>query len=537
VITPRIGLAGEVFGLRQLAAGLALPDCSAPETLLAAGWRRWGPALFERLDGPFAMALDLGDETVLYRDSSGLHPLFWQRGAAGAPHAATRLRDLLPPGAPLHIDRAGLHEYLRLLDIAAPATIVHGVQALLPGQCLHWPRDRGEPREHRVGAGLRPGARPPTFDEAVQALDDRLRQGVATCLEGAQRPAAFLSGGIDSSLLCAVAAGLDRRLTAVTVGFEGAGFDEAPAAAAMARHLGVAHEVLRFGHDEMVDALSRLCATMDQPMADPATPATLLAFEHCTRHFDVVLDGTGADEAVGALPPRHARLAVGYGSLLPAGLRRPVVKAMRRAPALARYTPLLDFEHPAEVLMRWKGFKRHEIEALCGEAVPLAHTRFHRVFEQHGRHAHLARYSALIDTMPCDRLAQALAASTARVRFPFAMRAVDGLLRSLAPEWHHRPGRPKRVLRRALARHAPPELWDRPKQGFTFPLEAFLRANGHALVRHHLDPGRWRRGGLLRSDEVQRYAQAFIGGEGALAFRVWALVVMDCWLSHHGLQH
>lgn len=533
---PRLSLAGEVFGLPKLAAELALHAGTPAEAVLAAAWRRWGHRLFERLDGTFAMALELDDEIVLYRDGSGLRPLFWRRGAHGAPRAGARLRDVLPPDEPIRIDRSGLHEYLRLLDIAAPATIAQGVHALLPGTCLHWRQADGTAAERTVSAARADDVRPRTLEDAVQSLDERLHQGVATCLEGAQRPAAFLSGGVDSSLLCAVAAGLDRRLTAVTVGFEGAGFDEAPAAARMARHLGIAHEVLRFRHDELVDALWRLCAAMDQPMADPATPATLLAFEHCGRHFDVVLDGTGADEAVGAMPPRHARLAVGYGSLLPGALRRPAVAALRRLPALARYTPLLDFEHPAEVLMRWKGFRLHEIEALCGDKVPLAHTRFHRVFEQHGRHAHLERYSALIETMPCDRLAQALGASEARVRFPFAMRAVDGLLRSLPPEWRHRPGVPKLVLRRALARHAPPDLWDRPKQGFTFPLEAFLRADGHALVRRHLAPERWRKGGLLRSEEVQRYAQAFIEGDGALTFRIWALVVMDCWLAHRGMQ-
>jgi len=346
-------------------------------------------------------------------------------------------------------------------------------------------------------------------------------------------PAAFLSGGIDSALVCAIAAQQVPQITAFTVGFDGAGFDESPVAARMADHLRIRHHVLRFSRKDYLGAFDRLALGMDQPMADPATMATLLAFEHCRDRVDVVLDGTGADEAVGAMPPRHVRLAVEFASRLPAGLRRAAIRAMGHLPGLAGYTPIFDFEHPAETLMRWKGFTRPEIEALCGEPVNLEDTTFYRTFARFPRNAHYERYSALLNAMPCDRLAQAMRLSGLRVRYPFCARDVDGFLRQLPTEWRHLPGQPKRILRELLARYIPVEIWDRPKQGFNFPLHDFLAGDDYALVRRHVLEGRWLDRNLLRPDVVRRYAQQYIAGNRTLMFRVWALAVLGAWLDAH----
>jgi asparagine synthase (glutamine-hydrolysing) len=425
------------------------------------------------------------------------------------------------------IDRRSLHEYLRLLDIAAPNTWLLGARSVEADLQAGFEGTEADPAEPD------PTVPPTDFGAAVNELDRRLRASVAKRLHGVGRAAAFLSGGVDSALICALAARQHPGLNALTVGFDGPGFDEAPAAARIAAHLGLKHEVLRFKRQDYLLALDRLARGMDQPMADPATMATVLAFDHCREHFDAVLDGTGADEAVGAMPPRHVRVAVGVGSLVPAPLRRWLVRAMTQVPPLAGYAPILDFEHPAEMLMRWKGFTRPEIEELCGEPVSLEHTQFYRTFARFARRAHYERYSALLNAMPCDRLTQALRLTGARVRFPFLARDVDTFLRQLPTDWRYSPGQPKRILRELLARYVPRELWDAPKHGFDFPLHDFLAGDDHALVRQHVLQGRWLTRGLLRPEVVRRYALAYIGGDRRLMFRVWALVVLGAWLDAH----
>lgn len=505
---------------------------AVPLDILAIAHGAENPEGLVQLDGIFSAACSDANRTLLFADSSNLLPLYWVRHPSGAVDSSFDPAKLArSTGQGPRIRRPGLHEFLRLLDIAAPGTFFEGVRAVEPGKPLVLDADGGS--NHGPSPDGRRDLGVATFDEALDVLDALLQRAVARRLNGTSRSAAFLSGGIDSALLSAIAAKQVPRITAITVGFESAGLDESPVAARIAAHLGIHHRVLRFGRESYLSAFDRLAHGMDQPMADPATMATLLAFEHCREHFDVVLDGTGADEAVGAMPPRHVRLAVEIGNRLPAGVRRLMVRALSLLPGLAGYTPILDFEHPADTLTRWKGFRCPEIEALCGEPVSMEATTFYRTFAGFPRNAHYERYSALLNAMPCARLAQAMRLSGLRVRFPFCARDVDGFLRQLPTEWRHLPGQPKRILRELLARYVPVEIWDRPKQGFTFPLHDFLAGDDYALVRRHVLEGRWLGRGLLKPELVRRYAQRYIAGDRTLLFRVWALAVLGAWLDAH----
>lgn len=527
---------GEVLNAGSLARDLGL-DAKAPlADVLGAGWQRWSVDLFARLDGVFGLVLNEGTSTVLYRDPSGVSQLYWRQAAGQAPRVATCLRALFDThDDPPRLRRQALHEYLRFLDIAAPQTIFEAVHAVEAGQWVRIPAqgtaESGRPRAMGVGTPVE------HFSEAVNELEQRLRASIQARLAGSTRTAVFLSGGIDSSLICALAAKVRPELTSVTVGFDGNAFDETPIAEQVAAHLGVAHRVLRFSRRDYLNAFERLSQQMDQPMADPATMATVLAFDHCRDHFDAVLDGVGADEAVGAMPPRHVRLAVGYASLLPGWVRRGLAGGLRRLPGLGKYTPVLDFEHPADTMIRWHGYTRTEIEDLGNEPVSFEHTQFYRTFARFPRHAHFERFSALMNAMPCDRMGQAALVSGFQAAYPFFDRELDTFIRQLRTDWRHLPGQPKRILRALLARYVPQQLWDVPKHGFNFPLQAFLAGDDYALVRRYLVRGEWLDRGLLRADVVRRYAQDFIAGDERQMFRVWALVVLGAWLEKHDECH
>jgi asparagine synthase (glutamine-hydrolysing) len=367
----------------------------------------------------------------------------------------------------------------------------------------------------------------------VEQVEEQLRLAVERRLADAQRPATFLSGGVDSSLICALAAPSQPKITALTVGFEGDRYDETPVAARVAKHLGLDHVVWRYGQADYLQAFAEFQRGAEQPVADPAVPPTLLAFRDCRQRFDVVLDGSGADEAAGLAPPRHARIATQYAARLPHGLRRRLAGSLRRLPILAGYAPVFDFEHPAELAIRWRGFRSAEIEALCGEPVCLAHTRFYRTFDAFPRHAHFQRHSALLDAMPGDRLHQGALQTGLTLRFPFWDRTADAYIRALPVDWRYRPGAPKRILRAILARHVPSTIWDLPKHGFDFPLQGLLQSEGYALVRRYLDPDLWRPWQVLPAGAVAAYARRYMAGEGELAFRVWTLAVLAAWLETH----
>ena len=523
---------GEILNRLALCQQLGLMRETPLQDVLCAGWHRWSIGLMHRLDGVFSLALRDGEELLLYRDPSGLRNLYWQQAADGTILFATHLHGRpTPTAAPQRVARQSLHEYLRFLEVAPPHTLLKGVSAVEAGQALRW-----KGRSQVAVEPLPPVPcldAPVSFSAAVDELDARLQRSVQDRLTGAARPAAFLSGGIDSALLCALASRQRSDLTAVTVGFDGARYDEAPVAQRIANHLGVAHEVLRFNRAQFLAAFDRLSRETEEPMADPAAMATVLAFEHCRGRFDVVLDGTGADEVVGTMPPRHVRLAVGHASRLPRGVRQHTARLLRAIPGLAGYAPVLDFDHPADTMSRWHGFTRQEIEQLCSEPVSLEHTQFFRTFARYPRQAHFERYTALQNAMTSDRLNQALVITGAPVRFPFWAAELDRFMRQLRTDYRHLPGQPKRILRALLARYVPSTIWDLPKHSFNFPLREFLAGDDFQLVRQHLAPQRWQAFGLLNLERTQHFAQQFMRGDDRVTFRVWALVVLGAWLEQH----
>lgn len=528
----RLFFYGGLHGRRALARTLDLNPDAATGALLAAAIRHWPADWSQRLSGHWVCARWSATQRrlELWREASGLLSLYWAHAPGGERLVATDL-DRLAHALRCAPGGAGLHEYLHLLDIAPPHTIYPRIQAVGAGEGLTWSGP-----DHTDATPVAPAREPGPAQaldeaEAVEALETRLLAALATQLEGARRPAAFLSSGVDSTLLCALAARLRPDLSVITVGFEPAELDEAARAAAIARHLRLRHEVWRYDQPALTKSFAAWVAAAPQPMADPAILPSVLAFRQAHERFDVVLDGTGADELMGAMPPRHLRVAVEWASRLPRPLRRLAATVAQALPG--GHAPVFAFDHPAEVLRRWKGFTASEIAAGCRQPVDLEQTAFYRTFARHPRAAHFERYSALLAAMPCDRLGQAACATGLDVRFPYWAPPVAAWLRALPMAWRWQADSPKHLLRRLLARHVPRALWEGPKRGFDFPLQRFLAAEDFKMVRRYLLAANGSLRQIFAQAEIDRYARRYLAGEKALSFRIWALVVLSAWLDAH----
>jgi asparagine synthase (glutamine-hydrolysing) len=508
---------------------------------LIAAYRRLGHGWVWRLTGQFSAVLWDAErrELALYRDDSSAATLYYHRLPSGGLVFAEALETLTRcPLVARRLSRGGLHEYLRFLDITTPNTVYDGVYSTEPGVlCLHGRHGLHQRRAEPSAApdeAVSP-ASPRTLDEAADVLHRALAQAVETRIADSSPLLCFLSGGVDSAYLCALAARLRTDVTAATVGFAEEQADESSIAAAVARAIGVEHRVWRFDDREYRRAFEAL-AGADYPFADPAGPPTLLAFERARELAPLALDGTGADTLLGIMPARHQRLAVQYAARFPFAVRRLFARLMGLLPVVREYRPLMDFGDAQELLVRWRGWSRRELEALYGEPVSLSDTRFYRVFAQYPHHAHMERYSALMGTLPDDRIHVAAGMTGLKVRFPFFDPGVTEVVRGLAPELRYLDGEHKRVLKRGLSRLVPRALWDLPKHGFDFPFDQLLEADGYGLVHAYADPAGLARLGCSDRAGLERTVSDYLAGDRSERFRVWALVVLGAWLQRHDLS-
>lgn len=530
-------VSGDLYGNQGVQGG----ERGYTEAEITADYDRNGPACLLRLVGQFSTFLwdRRRQELILFRDDSGARSAYFKQLPSGAVVFSDDL-DLLvtSPLVEKRLSRGSIHEFLRFLDVSAPNTIYEGVLATEPGVLL---RVRSGRIHHEHNLNPPRSAPPESLAAAAGELELRLIEAVSARVNPDKNTVVFLSGGVDSSLICSLAASRENaKIEALTVGFAEREFDESDVARRVAEHLRVPHRVISFPMKTYGEAFETLTSGIRYPSADPAGVPTLLAFQAAREYGESALDGTGADTLFGVMPARHQRVAVQFGTLLPRPLRRFSARILKALPGLRGYAPLVDFDDPEEILIRWRGWQRTELEHLCGEEVSLAHTRFYRLFSQFPRDAHLQRYSALLGNLPDDRIHQASAMTGLNVRFPYFDPRVTEWVEGLDLDLRYHPAEPKRVLKAVLGRYIPRPVWDTPKHGFDFPFLNLMVADDCALVRRYLDPALTARWGLFDQRELDAASDGFVRGDQrsafadqSPAFRIWALVVLFAWLENH----
>ncbi|MGB3290166.1 MAG: asparagine synthase (glutamine-hydrolyzing), partial [Burkholderiaceae bacterium] len=572
---------GEIYNhlclRRQLEAeGLAPPwrGHSDTETLLAC-IVAWGmPKALAATTGMFALAVwdRQARQLFLARDRLGEKPLYWgwQGGVLlfGSELKALRRH----PAFRADVDRQALASFMRHGYISAPHSIYQGLHKLPAG---HWlALDLARPDEARqaqatpywtlaetVAAGLR---RPfdGTPDEAVDALEQQLSQSVRRQMLSDVPLGAFLSGGIDSSAIVALMqAQSTRPVRSFTIGFDDERYNEAPHAAAIARHLGTDHTQLLLRPDDALALIPALPHIYDEPFADSSQLPTLLVSQLTRKHVTVALSGDGGDELFGgyntfrfapklwrrmqALPsPLRRRSASWLGSVPPArwdgmlnGLRRASAGRLARglnAGKLHKLSTLLNSPDQGEFFRRlsshWPdpaALLRHAGEAPTpltqAGALPATDC-----FEHHMMAANTAMYMPDDILVKVDRAAMA---HSLEVRVPMLDHHVVELAWRMPLSWKIRAGEGKWPLRQLLYRYVPQALMERPKKGFSVPLGDWLRGPLREWAQALLDPTRLARDGYLNAEPVQRAWRQHLDGHQDHAQGLWCVLTFQAWLQ------
>lgn len=480
---------GEIYNYRALTAELtALGHTFATRTdteVLLHGWEQWGRELLPRLRGMFAFALWDRRAGVLFcaRDMFGIKPLYYCRCADGTLLFASEIKAFLDhPSFAKRLNTAQLPLYLSCQYSPGRDTFFAGVQKLLPGHFLEF--SDGIVRTTRwVQPAFLPGDAPVSPAE----IEEVLRGSAAAHKVADVEVAGFLSGGVDSAYLTALA----RPARTYTISYAEPKYDESFPARALARSLGVRNRVRRISPGEFWDAVPAVQYHMDEPLADAAAVALYFLNREAAKDVKVVLSGEGADELFGGYPLYQQAVWAERWQKMPRAVRR-ALAALLPGCGLLHRGALPRWQRSARANYVFETTQERDKYLKRDHCAPTPAQRCKPYFDAvRGLDEPTAVQWVDWQTwLPRDILRKADRMSMAHsleLRVPFLDRQVLAAAQALPRRYRCTGRRGKIALRAAAARRLPPQLADAPKRGFPVPLADWLRQEKYyALVKAKL---------------------------------------------------
>jgi asparagine synthase (glutamine-hydrolysing) len=483
---------------------------------------------------------------LLVRDRLGIKPLYYRFADGvllfGSELGALRRHPRFDPS----IDAEALGGYLRFGYVTGERSIYADTRRLMPGEYLVW-EDGAVSRGDWWRLGDPPGEPPPErFEEVVERLDGLLGDAVERRMIADVPLGAFLSGGVDSSTVVALMQErASRSVRTFSIGFEEPEFDEAPYAAAVARHLGTEHTEFYVGRDDVAAVAREIPLLYDEPFADSSAIPTLLLSRLTRRHVTVALSGDGGDELFSGYR-QYAQMARLEPLLhLPGWLRRALAGAapLVRSPSLRNGLSHLAAEDACgvgELLLTH--FPYADVRAAAGTVAARPRRAYGDAFrsaptDDPVRRASFADARTYLPDDILTKLDRASMSVGLEARVPLLDHRVVEFCMALPRRivWRGAP-RSKAPLRALLERRVPAALIDRPKRGFTLPLHRLLARELADWTRRYLDPARVAEERHLDPAGVARLLRHTHGGDHLAATRLWFLICFQRWFActHRG---
>ncbi len=557
---------GEIYNFAELRARLEARGhrfvSRSDSEVVVHGYAEWGAELVDRLDGMFALAVwDAGDGTLLLaRDRMGEKPLYYAE-RDGALIFASELRALLRhPAIHVDVDTDALARYLVYDYIPPPRSILRGVHKLAAGEMLiARPGAIGAPRRYweLPLAPQPPGGRITELADGAAQLRAALERAVASRMVSDVPLGVFLSGGLDSSLVAALAArARGGDLDTFAIAFDDPSYDESAWSRRVAGQIGSRHHEHRVTAAELLALIPRLGSLLDEPLADGSLVPTHLLARFARERVTVALGGDGSDELFGGYPTFVAESLTGRAlDRLPGPIAALLARAgrgvERRLPATtANFAPAFIAAHFLQGIGE-HGARRHQawmsaagadgVAALLGPAADGAATAdlldHADALADHSASPNrwdrlLAFYAGgyLADDM-LPKIDRASMAVSLEVRSPMLAREVVDLACRLAPSLRVRGRQTKRALRAAARGLVPDEVIDRAKHGFAMPIAGWLRGPLADFARDTLAPARLEADGLIDGRAAARAVDDHVAGRRDHRKLIWSLLAFQCWLD------
>ncbi len=551
-------LNGEVYNYQDLTADLMslghrFRTRSDTETIVHL-YEEYGLDFVQHLRGMFGLALwdSSRRRLVLARDRIGEKPLFYSVDR-GRLVFGSEIKAVLQSTGHRAVEPAAIRAFLASGYVPAPLTCFRGIRKLPPGNLLVWENGQASVRQY-----WKPGAAPqspPDFASAADELTSRLRETIALCLKSDVEVGAFLSGGIDSSLIVALMAEHGARVKTFTVGYRGAasGFNELAYAARVARDLGTEHRELIIDAGANLELLPRILWHFDEPLGEPTSVLVHILCGFAREHVKVALGGTGGDELFFGYPRHGALRRLRQYRRLPGFIRRQVferwaarwpesTRGSRLAKRVRRFISAGD--RPAgEAYLRWTSLLNRELRAelLSDELQQGMDDSIGDAFMQGalrspaGNGDGLLAGAAALDVqyyLPDFQLTYMDRMSMAHgleVRSPLCDYRLAEFVLSLPAAYRLKGTRSKHILKTVARNWLPRAIVERKKVGFDSPIGQWFKDELRGFLLRFLSRPHLQRSGLLNYPAVERMIGDHLSGARDYSLQLWSLLVLEAW--------
>ncbi len=544
---------GEIYNYEDLrrdllARGHRFRTQSDTETIVHA-YEEFGEEFPTRLRGMFAIALwdEPKQRLVLVRDRLGEKPLYYHVGA----HTllfASEIKGLLAAGVAPVVDRDAAATFLALGYVPAPQTAYAGIRKLEPGHMAIFERGQLRLKQYWSLLPREPVALP--YADAVEQLDVQLREAVHYCLKSDVEVAAFLSGGVDSSLITALMKAGGASVRTYSIGFDDTarGFSELPHASAVSAHLGTRHQAFVVSAEEAAGLIPQVLAHYDEPNGEPTSMLVSLLCQRVVRDVKVAMGGTGGDELFHGYP-RHGKIGM---LALSAHIQRFAAGGLRAL--LDRFDDATDgnrFVRRAKRFGRALGVPAEDgyrswLHVLDDErrlglvlgASP-GHVDDHFLRQRlTGSQPFLTRvlgvdaaaYLSEFQLTYMDRMSMA---NSLEVRSPLCDYRVAEFAAALPASYRISGGHSKRILKDVARRYLPASIVDRPKAGFDAPVGPWFKSSLRSYLTTVLDSRSVAESGLLSPSHVDRLVREHLSGRHDHSMPLWSVLSLEAWYRHY----
>ncbi len=551
---------GETYNYKELISSLdsvirnQLKTTSDTEVILEL-FSQNGNQFAEQLNGMFAIMIydRIKKELSLFRDRLGIKPLYYYWDGANFAFAS-ELKSLLQLSQlNKKINTSSIRTFLHLGYIPAPYTAYDFIFKMESGSILKISSE-GITKEYYWSVADKLSDQVVTDEVyATNELDKLLNNAVSIQMRSDVPLGVFLSGGIDSSLISAIAsAHYPGKLKTFSIGFSESTHDESGYAEQVARHLNTDHHPFIISHREATSVADDILAMYDEPYADSSAIPTLLLSKLTRQQVTVALSGDGADE-----------LFHGYGFYTWAErLNHPLMKVFRlpastllsmmperykRVAGLLSYT---NEQHARSHIFSQEQYLFSEQE-ICNllhpdfskkaghEITELINEEFrneNKYSENRTRKFNASEKQSFFDLqyyLQDDLLTKIDRASmhhSLEVRVPYLDHRIVEFALNLSPDLKIKNGIQKYILKKVLYKYLPQHIFNRPKQGFSVPLSSWLKNELNYLIEENLSEKVIQNAGVVDYKAVKKYIDAFYNGRYFYSSRIWSLIVLHSWL-------